>query len=56
MNPRRANKKVAVTVPLPPAMHESMTTFAKSRGLSLAAFFRQAGINEKERCEQRQAA
>lgn len=56
MATKRANKKIAVTVPLLPSMHETMTAFARSRGLSLAAFYRQAGVNEKERCERQQQA
>lgn len=47
---------VAVTVPVPKDMHESMKIFAKSRGLSLAAFFRQAGVKEMESVEFKKAA
>jgi hypothetical protein len=56
MNQKRSTKDVAVTVLVPQSLHMQMKVFAKSRGMSLAAFFRQAGIRDMENHNLKQAA
>lgn len=56
MNHKRSTKDVAVTVLLPPVLHAQMKLFAKSRGLSMAAFFRQAGLRDMESHQLKTAA